>query len=387
MPMSNVQASALVRDFGAQVGVNDGRLNAIKQLDIQVPLMIPYVRNHFATAQAIVAAAVVGGNHYTAFVNFLTYLRGGVLATRFTEAEMVLVNLGLPWAALTANNYPNTGPLHIAWPHLSAGEKTRVAAYARSRATGSAMKNLIDLGNAAGAGFLGNLQALAAVVDAMAGVRTGDPQRFSGITAATLPNLNTLLGLHAPGTGFAGFVRWGPGDHNSAAANGRWHFLKHVCGVTDGEKDVDLRECELWWRRITIQLTWAQYTQEASKHENTGAIQGWFTGLNNSLSYRHVRAFLERRTLTNNPKVLGHLLATYQAAYENEAIDISRNLTEVFVQSNGEKSFVTGCNDNDDMFVIGRISGGVLGISSCYVAFGLDAKMNAARSNMIWELT
>ena len=44
-------------------------------------------------------------------------------------------------------------------------------------------------------------------------------------TLNELAESQLVVAVDTPGTGFAGFVRWGPGDHNSAAANGRWHFL------------------------------------------------------------------------------------------------------------------------------------------------------------------
>ena len=387
-PLNSAQAAALTGDLGGAVAFSDGRLNAIKNVDNQNAQVVPYVRGQLARARAVVARVAPAGDRVAEVVNLLNYLRAAASPQAgLDEAELVIVTLGLPWNALTANNYPNTTLVRTAWPHLTPLQQAAVAEVARSRAPNAAVRSVVEL-SAAGAGVvLTNLQTLAALVAAVNLVRPGDGQRFSGITPRTLPDLAALRVALPPGGGFAGFTQWGPGDHGQSERNIRWHFLKHVCAMTDNENaDTDPRECALWWRRLAIQLTWAQFNQNITRHERPGDVQGWFTGANQSLSYARVEEFLRRGTLSNNPALLGHLLTTYQNTYRDDAITASAGMTEVLIQTNGVKTFVTGADDRDDMFIIGRLDAGTLGISSSYIASDLDEKMRGARSNRIWQL-
>jgi len=398
MPLSDATVHLLARSVGVYVLIGDVRLNGMKNNYHQTTATA--VNGATARVSQIVSTLdptpIVPNqfllSRFTAAKKVMDYINGAVAdlakaRDRIDEAEFVIVGLGLPYNALTANNAPVAAGLRAQWQHLTMSQRADVAAYARSRAANAAMTNLVNMGAVGGVGVLVNLQALANISAAVSAARAGDGQRFSGITPATLGDLRTLYGTRAPNGGFAGFNAWGPGDHGSAPANLRWHFLKHVCGITDNDDVVpDLDEAVMWWRRLTIQLTWAQYTQNAYGGENVNEVQAWFTGLNQSLSYRHVKNFLRRGTLTNNPRVLAHMIATYETAYRDDAINSSRNLTEVLVQSNGVKTFISGGDDRDDLFVIGRLDAGVLGISSCYIATDLDAKMNGARANKVWPL-
>ena len=431
MPLDDSQIQLLAASVGINLSEGDGRLANMK---------VNYytntddvVRENAASALRVnqiistldagrpVVQGVFSQSRFSAAKWVLDYVNGArvdpvAAKARIDFAEFVIVTLELPRAAVVDPAPAGAREVLAEWDNLSQARKGHVKAYVNSRALVSVrVQNLCDVCNALGAAVPLNLQRLGEISAAVSAVRPNDPRRFEGINKITMPNIRTLFGLHPPNSVFNGFAAWGPGDHGTVDANIRWHFLKHVCGMTDkGEQwevepvfleafrdapavsalltpvieaaEPDLREPEYWWRRLTIQLTRTQFEANVSKYERLDDTRNWFTGLNNSLSYRHVREFLERGTLLNNPSVLGHLVTTYENAYRDDAINASKSFTECLVQSNGEKNFVSGCDERDDIFIIGRLHGGVLGISSAYIAFDLKKKMDGARSNMIWRL-
>ncbi len=325
-------------------------------------------------------------------LDFINFGGNSVLAARqrIDVAELVLVHLGLPLNALTAANVGNTLPICGEWPNLTGPEQTSVAEYTRSRAANTAVGNLVSLANVVGALPHANLQTIAAITNAVNAVRPADPQRFSGITPVTFGDLRTLFALHAPNSRFGGFAAWGPGDHHTPPRNLRWHFLKHVLGIVEeGAEPNDPAEQVEWWEVLRIQLTWAQVQQHGSGHPPLAPYQNLFYGPNNSLTHANVANFLGNVELGDHPRLVAHLCQTYEIAYHNEAIQRSQHMNETLVQSNGIKTFISGSHSRGghDLFIIGRLDNGVLGISSCYFTSDIHQKMAVARANKVWDLT
>ncbi|SCU75656.1 hypothetical protein CNECB9_2420009 [Cupriavidus necator] len=96
----------------------------------------------------------------------------------------------------------------------------------------------------------------------------------------------------------------------------------------------------------------------------------------------HLRRFLIHQAFNDEPQLAD--FALQQAPYRDVAIETSRVLNRVIIQSNGEKVFLSGASGN--IFIIGRFEGTELGISSCYWAPDIESKLRGARSNICWEV-
>ncbi|MGB6688163.1 MAG: hypothetical protein WBE76_10010 [Terracidiphilus sp.] len=248
----------------------------------------------------------------------------------------------------------------------------------------------MGLANTVGATQQANLIALAAIVDAVAAVRH-DATRFSGIVAATFANLRALLALHAPGSAFAGFTQWGPGDHGDSALNLKYHFLKHVC-FSASEHD-EPTESAWWWGVLNINLTSAQmnnFFARTTSQKDKDALLRLFDAHGVIPAKR--AEFLKLGGVGLHPDCISYMIATYQNTYRDYAINQSAQLASKLVQSNGEKVFISGGvanvgNPQRGLFIIGRLDGaGQLGISSCYACLDLQTKLNGAASNKVWDL-
>lgn len=273
--------------------------------------------------------------------------------------------------------------VYEAWYGLNEAQRNAVLDYARSRAENWRCLNLQQIGAAGGASVAINIAALANVAFAVNAARRGEAQRFSGITPDTLPALTTLITMYPPGSQFPGFTRWGPGDHGTPDSNLRWHFMKHVCmTVKAGVEIDDPDEPAFWWNALAMQLNWEKLVECTPRGEETAPFQRFFRG--GMLDLGQVRPFLETAILERFPRLLGHLMQTYLNSYRDYALLHSGRMNPVLVQSNGTLTFISGCSVN--VFIIGRLDAGVLGISACYFASDIRAKMAGAISNKIWDL-
>lgn len=242
---------------------------------------------------------------------------------------------------------------------------------------------------------------------------------YPGIARPAMAHLNRMRIAHPPGGGFTGFAQWGEGNHHSVAANQKWHFLKHVCYIDDGEGGLDAfdagvlvmavafgagvqeaaglleaatlddagpvmaEECAAWWRSLNIRLPWAECTARIHDPVELDRIRPWFTG--GVLSHGYVEPFILSGVLSRCPQVLAYLMQNYQNAYTAYAMARSAQLDEAIVSSNGAKVFIAGSRGDD--FIIGRLDAtGVLGISSCYKPANLATKMEGAMDGFMWRL-
>ncbi len=401
--ISSTSAYMLLRSLGVYIpNLQDARMNAM--VNHYQPAMVTAVNGQTDRVRACISSIepgqivpdVFSQPRFNAAKRILDFINlgGTTIAARerINVVELVLVHLQLSVNAFTAlrvGDYPTILQVSQDWPNLLPAEQAALRDYVRSRAAANALRNLADMSNVDGASILGNLKAIAQISAAVNAVRPGDDQRFSGITPTSLRDLGTLHGAHPPNARFPGFAAWGPGDHQAPDRNIRWHFLKHVLGIL--EEDVegeDPNEQAEWWQTLGIQLTWAQVQQHASSHPPLAPQQPLFYGPNNLLTIANVPLFLSQVTLTDHPRLVNYLTVTYEPAYRDRAIQASRTMDEVLVQSNGNKTFVCGRKTvpAGDQFIIGRVVNGVLGLSSCYFAANIHQKMAGARANLVWDL-
>lgn len=397
MPIGSANAWSLARSLGVYLALGDGRLNGFAAIHPTTETAINGLTN---VASAVITRLdagrqVVPGQfsptRFQEALRVVQYVNGAganvaAARDRVEQAEFAMASMGLSWAAVTANNAPSLAAVRGAWANLLPAQCQAIGTFARLRAANSAIAEVLAVVNAPGGTVVQNLTTLAALALAVDGVRAGDAQRYSAIRATTIGDLRSLMATSPPDTAFNGFAAWGPGDHATVAANIRWHFLKHVLGITKDPAELDGAEHADWWRELQIELTWPQFQQFRGGYPDTDHLQWMFYGPNASLAVAYVTEFLSQaRLAANHPRVVGHLVSTYEPTYLQHAINMSTQLDEVLVQSNGIKTFVSGCKA--DLFVIGRLANGILGISSAYFARNIDEKMRGARANKIWNLT
>ena len=401
MPISPTAAHLLLRSLFVYVPIGDARL--INMANRYQPATVTAVNGVTASvnrcvgglAPAVVAPEVFSAERFAVAMRVLNHLNTiaaagvGAIRSRVQEMEYVVADLRLNWAALTSPYKPATPvvlSLAALWSALTGNESAAVRAYARERNSVHAIETLYNTARSGGAGVptLANLQGLAAAVSAVDAARPGADNRYAGITSATLPDIRTLYGQHPPGAAFPGFGQWGPGDHGATDLNITGHFLKHVCGVAGvGVVVDDAAEHGRWWRTLEIRLTLPQ-VELACAHQNLDSVRGYFTGPDQTLPPGDVQNFLGRVPISGSPLLLSHLVDNFEPAYRDYAIAASRAFDEVLVQSNGERTFVAG--SRGELFVIGRLDGGVLGISACYLPTNIELKMVGSRSNKLWDL-
>jgi hypothetical protein len=263
MPLTDQEVHTLASSVGINLSEGDERLANMK-LHYH-PNTDAVVRENAASALRVnqiistldagrpVVQGVFSQSRFSAAKWVLDYVNGAgvdpvAARARIDFAEFVIVTLELPREAVVDPAPAGAREVRAEWPNLSQLHKGHVKAYVNSRARVSVrVQNLCDVCKPLGAAVPLNLQRLGEISAAVSFVRPNDKRRFEGINEDTMPNIRTLHGLHPPNSRFAGFTDWGPGDHGTVQANIRWHFLKHVCGITDKEDAVpDLREPEYW---------------------------------------------------------------------------------------------------------------------------------------------
>jgi hypothetical protein len=361
-----VVASQVVTAYGINIA-NAGQLRAIEQISR-------------ATLDAAFEAADdfrAGCNHqYNLLLNFLRGLdEDGNVAAKLLALRQINLAFGCQATLL-----PNQTPL-VRWTVFGAAcglvpaaHRPHLAAFFLSRNPGTALRDMETLFHTAN--LVGNgAQALEVMKVVME--RNGDP---SGISVITIVPLVQMLAVYRPMSGFMGFTQWGPGDHGDQASNLEAHVLKHVC-----RQPVDVNfgvsETIAWWDVLRVRLTLADYDQLAVNP--MPMARACFEG---ALPLRgdRLKSFLICQALQNELALTQFVKNQALIRYRDFAIDSSRVMTNVIVHSNGIRVFISGCAG--DAFIIGRLDGAQLGISSCYRPLDMAAKLAGARVNMCWPL-
>ncbi|NRF71716.1 hypothetical protein HLB44_32485 [Aquincola sp. S2] len=187
-----------------------------------------------------------------------------------------------------------------------------------------------------------------------------------------------------PAARFTGFTRWGEGDaaDHQPATNLSNHFKKHVCN-SSGEYAVEAR---WWWRALQIQVRAADVPPPAlSPVEN-----GYFTGPGGTQDPRRLDPFIEN-VVRPRPALIEALRVAFESAYRDYALKLSRELSGVIAEANGDKVMVSGYTGNATIF--GRYDdanapASELGISSCYFveAGQRKAKLTPDKPNRLWVM-
>jgi hypothetical protein len=205
------------------------------------------------------------------------------------------------------------------------------------------------------------------------------------LRAVDLYRLN--LGGHGPGAAFPGFADWGPGNSGGIAENKRAHFDKHVLD-RDPAPLAWKEECPAWWQALDIALT-KEILAARVPADIFNRVQNLFPPPNNArLSNHRVVDFLGvMRTFNGwDARLLDWFRTNYEAPYAALAVNGSQNMTDIMVHTTAGGAlmgvFISG--RFNDFFIVGRLEGLVLGISSCYVAEDMGTKL-AARVQ-IWPL-
>lgn len=402
MPISAVSAHLLLRSLGVHVAIVDVRLVNIcaNYRDATVTAVNGSVGRVNAIISILapgpVAPEVFSQPRFNEAKRLLDYLNAGAtvaaVRTLIDEAETVLDWLRLPFAALTANNVPSTALLRQWWGNVLVPQRQGIQEFAALRRANAVVSTLIAFANVPGATVVANLSTLGQLAQAVNASRgLADANRFSGITPAAFASLRTLHGLHGPNSVFAGFVRWGPGDHGSPQLNLKYHFLKHVCYA--GVESELPRESAWWWGELNITLTWGQmsgfFADSVSPRERN-VLQAMFDGTG-LIPAKRVQ-FLISGVVSQNPRLLNYLVDNYENAYRDRALHPGAVLTDKIVQSNGEKVFISAAirdplHATRGIFVIGRLDGANgLGVSACYMCEDIQEKLDAAASNKVWDL-
>jgi hypothetical protein len=395
MPLTNAEVNALLGRVNIiMANPADGRLNPMM---LYAAATRDAVNAAAAEAVAVVTARAATASDFQAAKRLFELMNANAGASAgavLANVHLVMIGLGASWDhAANAPTAATTALRANVWPTLTGAERTTLGRFVKGRAALSAMTALTDLAAVAPATPLVNLRTLAQICDAAVASRPGDadPVRLAGITVAAFPALRSLHGTNAPNSHFGGFAAWGPGDHGAAAANVEGHFRKHVCGlVAPGGVLLEYRaEFAEWWSVLAMSLSLPEVTARLAGGQNTNDVADYFYDTNQTLAMGYLDTFISSNFLQHNPAVVAHLRARFEAAYEAYAIAASGTLDEVLVQSNGLLVFISGCKaiGGRDLFVIGRLDAGVLGISSAYFTREREAKMRGARSNKLWDLT
>jgi hypothetical protein len=225
--------------------------------------------------------------------------------------------------------------------------------------------------------------------DAFAGCTPGVSPLHRIIDDTNLAAISELWKVAKPGTAFTGFARWGKADYASVAESERGHFRKHVlrAPLNGGKADDDDSEHAKWWTRLDIKLNLDDVTK-ALLQGGTGRTlsdpeQAWFEPAGR-LKLTSVTDFVKTDILVKGPTLIDQLVASYMAAFTKVARDAATSAPLVFAFASREFAMIACFTDT--MFIVGRIDGDALAMSSCYIPKSLQAKKDSSSKDLLWLL-
>jgi len=217
---------------------------------------------------------------------------------------------------------------------------------------------------------------------------------YDRLSHASVVALHQLLRVCPPNNPFPGIASWGPGDQGNVQDNITHHFCKHALNAT--KEAVALTECRVWWRVLGISFTRSAARGLCSVPMFNGIANLFPANDDDEIVNDKVPLLLtEFRSKGWPDKVVSHFIndvpqgrqATNRDAYKNIALAMAGTLTAVAVYPSGATCFVSGRFDGhgETFYLIGRLgAGGVLGLSSCYVAHDIAAKLRAREIAWSW---
>ena len=361
-----VVVSQLAHAYGVNI-VNPGQLGPIEKISR------PTLDAAFDAVDDFRGAC---GRQFNLLLNFLRALdQGGNAAAKLLALKQINLAFGCQVSLL-----PNP-PLLARWTAfgaacggVAAAARPHLARFYQSRNANTAVTDIEAIFNAAnGAGH--GAQALEVMKIVME--RNGSP---AGITPMAIGAICNMLAAHRPMSGFMGFTQWGPGESPDPDTNLDVHVLKHVC-FHNPDPDFGVSEAVSFWDTFHVRLTAADFEQLAVNPLPQARL--CFDGAQ-PLRGDRLKRFLVYRALENQPALTQFVKNQALIPYRDFAIETSRVMTNVIVQSNGTRVFISG--SAGDAFIIGRFEGLQLGISSCYRPLDINEKLQGARSNMCWPL-
>lgn len=200
---------------------------------------------------------------------------------------------------------------------------------------------------------------------------------FEAILDGNVFALDRIRRIAPPNKAFDGFPQWGSGNapDRTVPTNKKNHFLKHVLDSDPLGAALDWKdELRLWWSELGIKLE----RQEARRLLGIVAfapVEAMFSqgGSNTTdkspLPISQVVPFLAflRDSGTMSPALANALYDRYGPAYVQYAVQASPNMADALVHATkGDPTTVYISGSVDDLFIIGRMQGAVLGISACY---------------------
>ncbi|WP_206952148.1 hypothetical protein [Trinickia acidisoli] len=189
--------------------------------------------------------------------------------------------------------------------------------------------------------------------------------RLGRLLPTSIPELIKIKNKY-PGWRFSGFTRWGPGNHGTPQDNYEEHFKKHVCNSTGAYPE----ETAWWWRALGIQLNLVQLQNPGPN----GAEAALFEG-DGKLGRRGLDTFV-RTHLQHRPLLMNALLATYGPAYTEYALQATREMGDVVIESDGTVALISCFTGH--VIAFGRFDSEAsndTGLSSCYFVLPVHRKV------------
>jgi hypothetical protein len=176
-------------------------------------------------------------------------------------------------------------------------------------------------------------------------------------------------------------------DDATRELNLLWHFKKHVLSIGKQGAVTMPSESAWWWRKLKIGIKRSDLTIVTANED--GLIAPMFAA-SGELKADSVEGFLATPVLAANPLLVDRLVLSYKNTYGTLALTESRQMRKVAVLVSGSKVLVSGVVSgvDGDLYIIARVEkNGIVGISSCYMANDIAAKLKGREAVMLWEVT
>jgi hypothetical protein len=358
-------------------------INAYNIAPVANPANANQIRKDTATGDYAIAHAAEFGPCVNGLIanlrTLMTFLEKG-RAMRFLSGDALRAVNDVFGLQLTS--FPDASALRwglaatkcVTLKTLAAPDKTRLRQYLALLAISMPGQTVLARVTTIVSLFVGNAtNDVLAVLDA---ARLGN-----GNTTHVVPErMKSLIQMRNayPTSIFPGFTQWGPGSAATPALNYEEHFLKHVCDSTNAY----LMEAEWWWRALSIRVTTADLVPPPTQLELAYFPQG------NSLDPRQIGPFITNVVRARVP-LQQALFAAYGQAYSDYAFTLSRQLSNIMVESEGnDRVLVSGFTGHVTIF--GRFASlqGALGLSSCYFVIPAQraVKLDPNKTTKMWPM-
>lgn len=345
-------------------------------------------------------ASLQGAKRSTGFINLCRYLSNGINSAAERAATLITMNdvLGERNLVLNVAGYQaHATATQLA--ALSQNDKAFLRQFIQVRRL--SLQTLMTMLAHAGIYKTNAAEAMCWTASCFAtldrAIQTTRCAGFRDETIAALAQAARLFPVHG---GFTGFSMWGTGDalpedENEAKLiarddeatrqkNLRGHFMKHVLAIGKPGAEVVTEESAWWWQKLGISIQRSDLIKTPAGRLDE--IRHMFAP-SGVLMPGYVASFLELPCLVENASLVGRLVQRYENTYGILALTESRTMSKVAVFVANGKVMISGVGD-DDLYIVGRVeANGIVGISSCYMANDIVAKLNGRNTVLLWEVT